>query len=394
MKVHYGALTDVGRQRQVNQDYWGASEPDAHHQSQLLVVCDGMGGHSAGDVASRLGVDTILQLYADAEELDAPALLDASISQANTQIYEKGQGLMGTTCVAALVVEDTLYIANVGDSRAYMVRESQIEQISRDHSFVEEQVEAGVMTPEQARQSGYRNMITRALGHKPDVQVDIFTRQVQPDDVVLLCSDGLHNMVDSPELAEAVSSMAPEEAVHYLIDLANDRGGSDNITAVVVRLKADDASGDDPNAVAPTRPLSPATRPAPDTVPAVAAPASATTPAPNTMPAEAAPPAAPARSNRPVAAVVLVVVVLLLVIGWYGANASGLLPATLIEAPTTTATSTVTPTATPTVTPTAPATATPTPTTTAMPDVPVSGPPTDTPVTTPSPESDIPETRP
>lgn len=287
MKVDCKADSHVGLQRQVNQDSYGIGNPAQQGQDQsgyLLVVCDGMGGHAAGEIASKIGVESILQSYAQSELTDRVEALQQAFAEANRRIYEQGRGSMGTTGVAALFYRNKLHVANVGDSRAYLVRQNKIRQISQDHSFVWEQVEAGVLTPEQARFSNYRNMITRALGHRGDVEVDIFTEAVQTGDVVLLSSDGLHGLVEDAELAQAISTLSLEEAVPHLINMANERGGSDNITVMLARVDELDrgtgvtamlAGEDDPDAItlpgistaedsppAAVRPRKPATPPA------------------------------------------------------------------------------------------------------------------------------------
>jgi protein phosphatase len=242
MKVQYQADTHVGLQRQVNQDSYGVGEPAEQPEAgQLLIICDGMGGHAAGEVASKLGVDTILQSYYGSQSGNRTRSLQQAFIEANARIYDEGQGGMGTTGVAALFLERQLYIANVGDSRAYLIRDHDIYQISQDHSFVQEQVTAGVMTPEQARHSNYRNMITRALGHRSEVQVDMFKTRLRPGDMVLLSTDGLHGLLADEEMAEIASTLPAEEAVQRLIKLANERGGHDNITVVIARVEELDA---------------------------------------------------------------------------------------------------------------------------------------------------------
>jgi len=144
---------------------------------------------------------------------------------------------MGTTGVAALLLHDTLLIANVGDSRAYLLRDAQLTQLSRDHSLVEEQVAAGLLTPDQARNSSYRNMITRALGHLAEVRVDLFKVDAQIGDLVLLSSDGMHGLIEDQEIAQILGQVAPKEAVKRLVKLANERGGPDNITVVVAQIE-------------------------------------------------------------------------------------------------------------------------------------------------------------
>ena len=170
MHVRFSARTHQGMRREINQDAYGSGHPG---EATLLVVCDGMGGHAAGEVASRLGVETIVAGVGQEQPPDEA--LRAAFEAANARIYAEGSGSMGTTGVAALFTQNILHVANVGDSRAYLVREDAIVQISRDHSFVSDQVAAGLMTEEQARASSVRNIITRALGHSPEVEVDLFT---------------------------------------------------------------------------------------------------------------------------------------------------------------------------------------------------------------------------
>jgi protein phosphatase len=204
-----------------------------------------MGGHAAGEVASRIGVDTIIATFSDEPPPDTS--LHTSFIAANTQIYSEGHGSMGTTGVAALFLGSTLIVANVGDSRAYLVRDGQIAQISRDHSFVSDQVAAGLMTSEQARTSNVRNIITRALGYQPEVQVDLFRLPMLPGDTVLLSSDGMHGLIDDSEIAEVASMLPPDQAVQRLVDTANARGGPDNITVVIAQV-------DEVDLVAPASP--------------------------------------------------------------------------------------------------------------------------------------------
>jgi protein phosphatase len=352
MKISYCADTNVGLQRQVNQDAFAASDPAHSDQiGQLLVLCDGMGGHASGEIASRIGVETIVEQYTSTAAGDALGALQAAFKEANLRIHQQGHGSMGTTGVAALFRHNRLAVANVGDSRAYLVREKQIAQISQDHSFVQEQVSAGVLTPEQARHSHYRNMITRALGHQADVEVDLFSQQVQEGDIIVLSSDGLHGLVEDSELAQAVTMMPPDEVVPYLINEANQRGGTDNITVMVARVDAlDDA----------------ATLPA-DVEQQHAAHNAITQPAGTTIPPTQAAPAAPAASGTSGGSFWYIPLALLLAVLLgggiiYGAGSSGM----FAPAPTATATATRTPeatatsTATPTVAATPTAAATPT----------------------------------
>jgi protein phosphatase len=238
MKVSWNGHTDTGLVRDHNEDSFGArDDADVEQQGLLLVVCDGMGGHAAGEVASQMAVKTILDtFYGDDQEDRSLALQDAFI-RANDSIHRHGRGKMGTTGVAALLHHDALVIANVGDSRAYLLRNGQIWQISRDHSFVNDQVEAGLLTPEEARVSPIRNVITRALGHQPDVAVDLFRRPVQVGDIILLSSDGMHGMLEDSEILAILQRHPAPRAIEELIDLANARGGPDNITVLLAQVE-------------------------------------------------------------------------------------------------------------------------------------------------------------
>jgi len=238
MKLRHSADTDVGKTRDHNEDSFGVGAPEqAERLGDLLVVCDGMGGHAAGEVASKIGVETILSMYYGEASEDRAHVLEQAFEQANEQIYARGNGSMGTTGVAALLLHDALHIANVGDSRAYLIRDGEIRQISRDHSFVGDQVAAGLITADQARSSPHRNVITRALGYQSGVTVDMFRWPLQIDDIIVLCSDGLHGMVTDAEIARIAGEASPDTAVHQLIDLANSRGGTDNITVAIAQVE-------------------------------------------------------------------------------------------------------------------------------------------------------------
>jgi protein phosphatase len=237
MKLQCSAQTDVGLVRDHNEDSYGVGEgPQIEQHGHLLVVCDGMGGHAAGEVASRIGVDTILAEYYADQDQDRSMALRRAVERANAEVYRQGRGTMGSTAVVALLYHNTLYVANVGDSRAYLIRGGSIHQISRDHSLVNDQIDAGLLTPEEARVSNIRNIITRALGHQGGVAVDVFRTGLLRDDVVLLSSDGLHGLVTDAELAGLISQQPLDQTPAVLIALANQRGGHDNITAVLARV--------------------------------------------------------------------------------------------------------------------------------------------------------------
>ncbi len=237
--------TDVGRQRHHNEDNVAYIVPkNAMLQAKkgaLFIVADGMGGHAAGEVASEMAVSTVSTLYYQDNDSDIAASLLRSLKYTNAVIYQRAREQvehngMGTTCVAAVLLDDRVYIANVGDSRAYLVRRGWVRQISQDHSWVAQQVRTGVMTETEARTHQLRNMITRSLGSLPQVEVDIFIEQVQEGDTLVLCSDGLSGMISDSEIAQIVERYSPQECVHHLIEQANAHGGMDNITVLVARV--------------------------------------------------------------------------------------------------------------------------------------------------------------
>lgn len=238
MNCSHSARTDVGRHREHNEDDYGVGEgQQTQSLGQLFVVCDGMGGHEAGEIASRLAVENIITAFYALENDERPVALSLAFESANAAIFNEGTRTntsMGTTGVAAALFRDTCAVANVGDSRAYLIRDGAIRQISRDHSLVSEQIAAGMISINDAEKMFYRHVITRALGHQPDVVVDVFTFAVQKNDRILLASDGLINHVEDAELLSIVGQSSSADAVERLIDLANERGGSDNITALVV----------------------------------------------------------------------------------------------------------------------------------------------------------------
>jgi len=210
-------------------------------KGRLYAVADGMGGHAAGEVASRQAISTLFEEYYAPPSAEIIKRMKMAIEAANAEVHvqaslDQARAGMGTTLVAAVLQGDDLCVANVGDSRAYLVREQSVEQVTRDHSWVNEQVRAGIITEQEAREHLYRNIITRSLGTKPDVDIDFFQKKVQPGDVLVLCCDGLSNEVEDYEVARIVSATDPQESAQALIDLANERGGPDNITAIVVRI--------------------------------------------------------------------------------------------------------------------------------------------------------------
>ena len=243
LRLIVGQCTDPGLQRKVNEDSLavptGVAGPILAERGHLYVVADGVGGRIAGATASRLAVETVLREYYHGPFADVPTALVRAIEAANQVILTKAQepafAHMGTTLVAAVVRNAELTVAHVGDSRAYLVNQAGIHQLTEDHTWVAEQRRAGILTDEEARQHSQRHILTRSLG-KPGAVPDITRASLQPGDAVLLCTDGLSNLVSAAELHQFISSYPPPAAAAQLISLANQRGGPDNITAVVVQV--------------------------------------------------------------------------------------------------------------------------------------------------------------
>jgi protein phosphatase len=253
MKIVCEARSDVGRKRKGNEDALFLN-PD----QKLYVVADGMGGHAAGEVASRVAVDAInefVTLTGGNEEITWPFGLDESISyegnrlktairHANRKVLEATRESaeyegMATTVAAVLVDGDTAHLAHVGDSRIYLWSGGEISQLTNDHSWVNEQIQSGVISAEQARSHPLRNVVTRALGGRSDLTVDVQQRRMRAGDILLLCSDGLTTMIGDEDIArilgEATGDVA--RAVTALVDEANERGGEDNITVVLLKFE-------------------------------------------------------------------------------------------------------------------------------------------------------------
>ncbi|HEU5348525.1 MAG TPA: Stp1/IreP family PP2C-type Ser/Thr phosphatase [Ktedonobacterales bacterium] len=246
LRLEAAQLTDVGRRRERNQDNIAhlipADSQVLDEKGALFVVCDGMGGHAAGEVASELGVRTICKEYYDTRGTDVITALATAVERANTAIYQHAiehpeLSGMGTTCVALVIAGGRVFVVNIGDSRAYIIRHGKMRQVTRDHSWVAEQVRVGLLTEEQARTHSHRNVITRSLGTQPNVTADLFVETMHNGDRVLICSDGLHGYVDESDIERTVTGdSTPDVAVQTLIDMANDNGGPDNISALLVHL--------------------------------------------------------------------------------------------------------------------------------------------------------------
>ena len=226
--------THTGRQRRANEDSMYARAP-------LFAVADGMGGAQAGEIASKIAVETlgggVREDGGPVEERLADLIHEANERIHDLSVSDERRAGMGTTMTAALVGEDEITLAHVGDSRAYLFRGGELTKLTRDHSLVDELVEKGKLTPEEARTHPQRSVITRAVGPEPRVQVDTQTAGARDGDLFLICSDGLTTMIDEPEIARILAGAeALKDAGHQLIDAANEAGGRDNITVVLFRV--------------------------------------------------------------------------------------------------------------------------------------------------------------
>ena len=247
LRLEVGQVTDIGRKRMANEDNFGTFVPSDRalldHIGALFIVADGMGGHAKGEVASAIAVKTIIETY---QTSGAPSLgerLVAALRQANAAIWDEASRQvdhagMGTTVVCGVVVGSELLVSNAGDSRAYLVRLGRAEQLTRDHSWVGEMIALGKLTVAEARRHRMRNVITRCLGGRPDLEVPLYPRQqLVPGDALVLCSDGLWGTMTDQEIGLLVSKFPPQMAAERLVALANERGGPDNITVIVVQVQ-------------------------------------------------------------------------------------------------------------------------------------------------------------
>jgi len=234
------SITDIGKRRKLNQDYVFVSVASVGNLPNVFIVADGMGGHNAGDYASKYTVEIIEEQIRESEWTEAEDILREAIVRANSYIRNMARedislSGMGTTVVAASVKDDLLEVANVGDSRLYIVNRNEIRQITRDHSLVEEMVRMGGIDRKAARFHPDKNIITRAVGALNTVEVDFFRERLTPGDMILLCSDGLTNMLEDEEIQEIIirpSSLS--EKGKALIQAANDNGGKDNIAVILI----------------------------------------------------------------------------------------------------------------------------------------------------------------
>lgn len=245
-ELSWALRSHPGRVRAENEDcvgvYAPSSDDDDALRGPVFVVADGMGGHAAGEVASRLAVQSVISGWTTSSTGAPHQALRGAVRTANGVVFgasldQETRG-MGTTLTALALAGDEAIVANVGDSRTYQVRDGQCSQITEDHSRVGELLRSGLITPEQAEHHPARSQLTRSLGHEPAVQVDVSRIGVRRDDAFVLCSDGLWGLVSSPEIARAIE-LPPSQAAESLILTALDRGAPDNVSAIVVRVLAE-----------------------------------------------------------------------------------------------------------------------------------------------------------
>lgn len=244
MQIKVGARTDVGMVRSGNEDNFFA---EADGQRGVFVVADGMGGHAAGEVASEMAVQIVARTLLPLQSVKsdhAANLVAQALKDANRAIYERmlaevdKQG-MGTTASVLVMSNEGYLIGQIGDSRIYLLRDGALTQVTKDHSYVQEQVDAGLLTPEQARYHPYSNVITRCVGASDEVEADIYEGEVRVGDTFLVASDGLTGMVDDRRLQQLLLARSgPGRIVDALIAEANNRGGLDNITSIVIQVDA------------------------------------------------------------------------------------------------------------------------------------------------------------
>ncbi len=251
MKIEVASLSHIGQVRQRNEDALGhvhpAEKATRDEKGSLFIVADGMGGHRGGEIASKLAVDAIISKFYDSKEIEVVRALHQAFEQANAVIIEKSHEDvtlfgMGTTCTAMVIRNNDVYLAHVGDSRAYVLRENELTQLTEDHSLVGEMVRSGIISDEDARHHPRRNVITRSLGTHERTPADIPATpfKLADGDVFLLCSDGLTSLLSQDEVRETMKSKSPREACDALVGLANEKGGKDNITVQVIKVTEED----------------------------------------------------------------------------------------------------------------------------------------------------------
>ncbi|HQN01503.1 MAG TPA: Stp1/IreP family PP2C-type Ser/Thr phosphatase [Candidatus Hydrogenedentes bacterium] len=259
MYIDVTALSHIGRKKDKNEDSFGVfddMEPGLRlfRQGMLMAVADGLGGHVGGDIASKLAVSMLKDILKDdpppEEDIDSERedtfyrdTIKRAMERANDSIFQTNRDLiknkrpMGTTLCTVLIRPHYAYVGNVGDSRGYLFRNGQFTAQTEDHSWVDEQVKQGLMSREEANKDSRKNLVTRCIGTHETIEVDLYRWRIEPGDQLLVCTDGLINMVDNTEIASVLNQKATtREKVHQLIDLANKNGGKDNITAILAWL--------------------------------------------------------------------------------------------------------------------------------------------------------------
>lgn len=236
MRVLSFGLTDIGMKRKINQDSYLIDD-----SLKLYVVADGMGGHLGGEVASQHAVKSIQKHCRENASLNPRERLSKGIQLSSSEIYQTSKEKpeltgMGTTVLALLIHDNAAFIAQVGDSRAYLMQGGNIWQVTEDHSLLNEEIRAGRILRQDAHNYQFKNVITRSVGYERQVEVDIYRRELQKEDQILMCSDGLSGLVDSKEILTTIEKHGPEAGLKQLIKLANNRGGDDNITAVLCQV--------------------------------------------------------------------------------------------------------------------------------------------------------------
>lgn len=249
MRVDVFGLSDVGRRRDNNQDRFLVDT-----ERGVFAIADGMGGHAAGEVASNIAIEALAEsLGIVADDADGPNGVEAAGRELAAAFHEGNRRIcesvlthgewrgMGTTIVALLALGDRAVIGHVGDSRAYRLRDGELSLITDDHSWVGEQVRMGLLTETEARRHPMRNIVTRAMGNRPEVDVELTETELRPGDVYLLCSDGLNSMLNDDEIRETLAAheVDPREACQALVERANARGGEDNISVIVLRASVE-----------------------------------------------------------------------------------------------------------------------------------------------------------
>ena len=242
------SATDIGRKRQLNQDYVFSSAKPLGNIPNLFIVADGMGGHNAGDYASKCTTETVVSEIQNSFEKNPTIIIKKAIKTANAKIRKEAsenENLfgMGTTLVIATIIGKYLQVSNIGDSRLYLLNKDGLRQVTEDHSLVEEMIRLGGLSREDARLHPDKNIITRAIGAKDEVEADFFTEELEAGNIVLMCSDGLTNMLEDKEIEAILLNPEKEELIQKgdaLIKAANENGGKDNIAVVLVRLVEDD----------------------------------------------------------------------------------------------------------------------------------------------------------